>query len=64
MDRAEERNNKFKDRSKKKKAPEKWGIIWKIKHMIGTLRKAESTGLNNVHMFNKQILLFRETQPE
>lgn len=34
MDRAEERNTKFKDRLKK--APEKWGIIWKIKHMIGT----------------------------
>lgn len=41
MDRAEERNNKFKDRLKKKKeAPEKWGIIWKIKHVIGTLRKS------------------------
>ena len=41
MKRAEERNNKFKDSSKKKKeAPEKCGIIWKIKHMIGTLRKS------------------------
>ena len=41
MDRTEERNNEFKDRSKKKKeAPEKCGIIWKRKHMIETLRKS------------------------
>lgn len=40
MKRAEERNNKFKDSSKKKETPEKCGIIWKIKHMIGILRKS------------------------
>lgn len=42
MDKADERSNEFRQVKKKKKkaAPEKCGIIWKIKHIIETLRKS------------------------